>query len=237
MAVAVEEGVRVAVTLGGSPALYTGYLKENNVTVLHQVALVRHARAAEAQGVDIVIAEGFEGGGLRGRDEVPNLVLVPQIVDAVSVPVIASGGIADARGFVAALALGASGVQMGTRFVATRECIAHPKLKEAIAKAIDSGTIVAGMYHIPARVLRTQTALKLREETPTREGEAVPLWETRFGPMSVRAASLDGDLERGVAYAGASVGLVSDIVGAAQVVESVVKGAEELIQRLGGLRG
>lgn len=109
--VALEEGVRIAVTYSGSPALYTGVLKNSGVTVLHQVSTVRHARGAESQGVDVIVAEGFEGGGMRGPDETPNLVLIPQIADAVSVPIIASGGITDARGYVAALALGAQGVQ------------------------------------------------------------------------------------------------------------------------------
>ena len=127
--VALEEGVRVAVTYSGSPALYTGVLKNLGMTVMHQVSTVRHARGAEAQGVDIIIAEGYEGGGIRGPDEIPNLVLIPQVSDAVSIPIFASGGVIDARGYVAALDMGAQGVQMGTRFVATNECIAHPKIQ------------------------------------------------------------------------------------------------------------
>ena len=120
-----REGMQIAVTYGGSPALFTGTLKDHNVTVLHQAATVRHARGAEAQGVDIVIAEGFEGGGLRGPDQVSTMVLVPQVVTSSSIPVIASGGVVDARGVVAARALGAQGVQMGSRFGATEECISH----------------------------------------------------------------------------------------------------------------
>ena len=210
---AVEEGMRTAVTYGGSPALHTGTLKNNGVTVLHQVSTVRHARGAEAQGVDVLVAEGYEGGGIRGPDETPNLALVPQIVDAVSIPVIASGGIMDARGYVAALTLGAQGVQMGTRFVATHECIAHAKYKEAILGAIDTGTVIAGRYHRPTRVLRTDTALRLKDATPPPEADASSHWEAELGPPSVRAAILDGDLSASVAYCGAGVGLLSEIWG------------------------
>ena len=164
--VAIEGGMKVAVTYSGSPALYTGILKNNDVKVLHQVSTVRHARGAESQGVDAIIAEGYEGGGIRGPDEIPNLALLPQVADAVSIPIIASGGIMDSRGYAAALALGAEGVQLGTRFVATHECIAHSKYKEALLGAIDTGTVIAGRYHRPTRILRSDTALRLKDSTP-----------------------------------------------------------------------
>ena len=229
---AVEEGMRTAVTYGGSPALHTGTLKNNSVTVLHQVSTVRHARGAEAQGVDVLVAEGYEGGGIRGPDEIPNLALVPQIVDAVSIPVIASGGIMDARGYVAALTLGAQGVQMGTRFVATHECIAHAKYKEAILGAIDTGTVIAGRYHRPTRVLRTDTALRLKDATPPPEADTSRHWEAELGPPSVRAAILDGDLSASVAYCGAGVWLLSEILGAAEVVRSLVEAADDILASL-----
>ncbi len=237
LAVAVGEGLKVAVTMGGSPALYTGYLKENGVTVLHQVALVRHARAAEAQGVDIIVAEGVEGGGVRGRDEVPGLTLVPQVVGAVSVPVIASGGVVDGRGLVAALALGASGVQMGTRFIATHECIAHPRMKEALVKAIDSGTIVVGGYHRPTRVLRTDLALRLREQVSVGDGDDPSRWESLVRTEALRTALVEGNLEEGLAFAGAGVGMVTEILAAAEVVARTVREAEALLERLAGMRG
>ena len=170
MDVAVEEGVRLAVTYGGGPGLYTGYLKDRDMRVLHQVALVRHARGAESQGVDVVVAEGYEGGGPRGPSELSTLVLVPQMVDAVSIPVIASGGIVDPRGFAAAMALGAQGVVMGTRFVATKECIAHQGYKEALLAAIDAGTLVVGRYHYPTRLIRNDAALKARDQVPPAKG-------------------------------------------------------------------
>ena len=230
--VAVEEGMRIAVTYSGSPALYTGVLRNNEVTVLHQISTVRHARGAEAQGVDVIIAEGYEGGGIRGPDEIPNLVLIPQIAEAVSLPVIASGGIMDARGYVAALALGAQGVQLGTRFVATEECVAHPRHKEALMGAIDTGTVIAGRYHRPTRVLRSDTALKLKNNAPTPDSDTHGQWESDLGPAQVRAALLEGDVESSVAYCGAGVGLVADILSAEGVVRGLVEGAESIVAKL-----
>ena len=230
--VALEEGVRIAVTYSGSPALYTGVLKNGGVTVLHQISTVRHARGAESQGVDVIVAEGFEGGGMRGPDETPNLVLIPQIADAVSVPIIASGGITDARGYVAALALGAQGVQMGTRFVATHQCIAHPKYKEALLGAIDTGTVIAGRYHRPTRVLRSDVTLKLKNSTPAAGSDNLGQWEADLGTDQVRAAIIEGDLS-GIAYCGAGVGLLSELLGAAEVVQSLVEGADAIKASLG----
>ena len=229
--VALEEGMRIALTYGGSPALYTGVLKNGEVTVLHQVSTVRHARGAEAQGVDAIVAEGNEGGGIRGPDEISNFVLVPQVTDAVSIPVIASGGIMDARGYIAAMALGAQGVQMGTRFVATHECIAHAKYKEALLGAIDTGTVIAGRYHRPTRVLRGGAALSLKDSVPPAGTDVPKQWESEMGPAQVRAAMLEGDLS-GVSYCGAGVGLVSEIQEAGEVVRSLVVEAGDLLPNL-----
>ena len=230
--VALEEGIRIALTYSGSPALYTGILKRKEVIVLHQVSTTRHARGAEAQGVDMIIAEGYEGGGIRGPDEIPNLVLVPQIAEVVSLPIIASGGIMDARGYIAALALGAQGIQMGTRFVATRECIAHPKYKEALLGAIDTGTVIAGRYHRPTRVLRNDVSLRLKASTPPPDVDTYSYWETELGPGQVRAALLEWDVNSSVAYCGAGVGLVSEILGAAEVVRSLVEGADAIMANM-----
>ena len=227
-----QEGVRIAVTYGGSPALYTGTLKDHDITVLHQVATVRHARGAEAQGVDIVIAEGFEGGGLRGADKVSTMVLVPQVAGSVSIPVVASGGIVDSRGFLAALALGAEGVQMGSRFVATHECISHQSYKEAIVAAIDSGTVIVGGDRWPTRVLRNGMALRLMESGLKGTGNDLGTWEQELGMDKARAAMMDGDLEEGVGYTGAGVGLISEILSVQEVVKELVDGSQALAKRL-----
>ena len=227
-----QQGVHIAVTYGGSPALYTGTLKDHDITVLHQVTTVRHARGAEAQGVDIVIAEGFEGGGLRGADKVSTMVLVPQVAASVAIPVVASGGIVDSRGFLAAMALGAEGVQMGSRFVATHECISHQSYKEAIVAAIDSGTVIVGGDRWPTRVLRNGMALRLLETGLQGKDNDLGDWEQELGMAKARAAMMDGDLEEGIGYTGAGAGLISEILSVQEVVKEIVDGTQALAKRL-----
>ncbi len=228
----VQEGMHIAVTYSGSPALYTGLLKEHDNIVIHQVATVRHARGAEAQGVDVVIAEGFEGGGLRGADKVSTLVLVPQVAASVTIPVIASGGVADSRGYVAAMALGAQGVQMGSRFAATTECISHQNYKEAIIAAIDSGTIVLGGERWPTRVLRNGMALRLKDSGLFGPNSDLASWEAELGISKSKAAMLEGDLESGVAYTGAGAGLISDVLTVEEVFKELVDGSHSLSRSL-----
>ena len=228
----VQEGMHIAVTYGGSPALYTELLKEHDNIVIHEVATVRHARGAEAQGVDIVIAAGFEGGGLRGADKVSTLVLVPQVATSVTIPVIASGGVVDSRGYVAALALGAQGVQMGSRFAATTECISHQNYKEAILMAIDSGTIILGGDRWPTRVLRNGMALRLRESGLLGPGNDLDAWEAELGLAQAKVAMMEGDLESGVAYTGAGSGLISDILTVDEVFKELVDGSQSLSKAL-----
>ena len=229
---AVQEGMRIAMTYGGSPALYTGTLKEHNNLVIHQVATVRHARGAEAQGVDIIIAEGFEGGGLRGADKVSTMVLVPQVAGSVSIPVVASGGIVDHRGYVAALALGAQGVQLGSRFAATTECISHQNYKEAILAAIDSGTVIVGGDRWPTRILRNGMALRLKESGLVGPGDDLDAWEAELGMAQTRAAMVDGDLEAGIAYTGAGAGLISEILTVDEVFQELLESGQSLARAL-----
>ena len=226
-----QEGITIAITYGGSPALYTGKLKEHNMTVIHQITTVRQARGAEAQGVDRVIAEGFEGGGLRGVDKVSTMVLVPQVVGSIAIPVIASGGIVDSRGYVAATALGAMGVQMGSRFVATKECISHQIYKTAMVAAIDSGTIVVGGDKWPTRILKQGIAIQMRE-SGLESGDDSAAWEQELGIERTRAAFLDGDFESGIAYTGAGAGLISEILTVQEVFKDLVDGSHSLARKL-----
>ncbi|MDA0265228.1 MAG: nitronate monooxygenase [Chloroflexi bacterium] len=228
---AAQEGITIAITYGGSPALFTGMLKEHGMTVIHQVATVRHARGAEAQGVDMVIAEGFEGGGLRGADKVSTMVLVPQVVNSIAIPVIACGGIVDSRGYVAATALGAMGVQMGSRFVATKECISHQKYKAAMVAAIDSGTIVVGGDRWPTRILKQGIAMQMKESS-LGSGDDSAAWEQELGIDRTRAALIDGDFDAGVAYTGAGAGLISEIITVAEVFKDLVDGSHSLARKL-----
>lgn len=228
--VLIEEGIKVVTTSAGNPALYTGLFKEAGIKVLHVVASVRHAKGAERSGVDAVIAEGYEAGGHNGFDELPTMVLVPQVVDAVAIPVVAAGGIGDARGFVAALALGAEGVQMGTRFVATHECVAHQNFKDGIVKATDTGTVITGRKLGPSRVLKGEFGTKLLEvEARGATPEELLVF---IGIARSRTGELDGDMVDGEAYCGAIAGMLKEIVSAGDVVRSIVEGYSEVVAKL-----
>ena len=223
IAAVINERVNVIVTATGNPALYTSRLKEAGIKVLHVVASVKHAQSAERRGVDGVIAEGYEAGGHNG--------LVPQVVDAVTIPVVAAGGIADAKGVVAALALGADGVQMGTRFVATHECIAHPNFKEAIIKANDSDTVITGRKLGPIRILKNEVATKLLEMEAA--GASVEELATFLGPESrSRVGQLEGDLVSGEAYCGSIAGMIKEIKSTGEVVRSIVDNYETVLASL-----
>ncbi len=227
---AIEEGVKVVTTSAGNPALYTAHLKEAGVKVLHVVASVRHAQGAERQGVDAVIAEGYEAGGHNGFDELSTFALVPQVVDAVSIPVVAAGGIADARGLVAALALGAEGVQIGTRFVATHECIAHQNFKDAVVKAIDTGTVITGRKLGHTRGLKNEFTAKMLET----EGSGASPEEllVLIGLGRSRSGELDGNVVDGELYCGSIAGMVKDIVSAGDVVRIIVEGYDRVVAAL-----
>ena len=226
----IEAKVKVVATAAGNPALYTGRFKEVGIKVLHLVAAVRHAQSAERRGVDAVIAEGYEAGGHNGLDELTTLTLVPQVVDAVKIPVVAAGGIADARGIVAALALGAEGVQMGTRFVATRECAAHQNFKEAVVKASDTDTAITGRKIGPTRILKNEIATKLLEMEAA--GASTEELLAFIGSSRSRTGQFDGDLVNGEAYCGSIAGMIKEIKSVAEVMHDIVEGYDEVISRL-----
>lgn len=228
--VVIEEGINVVTTAAGNPAIYTPRLKEAGISVLHLVASVRQARGAERSGVDAVIAEGFEAGGHNGFDELPTLVLVPQVVDAVSIPVVAAGGIADARGFIAALALGAEGVQMGTRFVATHECVAHQSFKDGIVAATDTGTMVTGRRLAPTRGLKNEFLAKVAELD--RQGATAEELLAFIGFAPSRIGQLEGKMEEGELYCGAIAGVINEIVSAGDVVRSIAEGYSRVVTSL-----
>jgi len=228
--VVIEEGIGVVTTAAGNPALYTPRLKEAGVKVLHVVASVRHAMSAERNGVDAVVAEGYEAGGHNGFDELPTLVLVPQVVDAVSIPVVAAGGIADARGFIAAMALGAEGVQMGTRFVATHECIAHHDFKDGIVAASDTGTMVTGRRLAPTRGLKNEFLARVAEME--RQGATAEELLAFIGFAPSRIGQLEGNLEEGELYCGAIAGMIDEIVSAGDVVRNIAQGYSRVVASL-----
>jgi enoyl-[acyl-carrier protein] reductase II len=226
----VEEKVPVVTTAAGNPATLTAYFKEHGLKVMHVIASVRHARGAEKAGVDAVIAEGYEAGGHNGMDELTTFVLVPQVVDAVAVPVVAAGGIADARGFVAAMALGAEAVQIGTRFIATTECCAHPAFKQAVLDALDTGTVITGRTIGPTRAIKNAFTEKLTELEYS--GASTEKLEEFIGAGRSPAGQLKGDMVEGEMYCGSIAGMVGEIVPAGEVVRSIVRGTDAVLDRL-----
>jgi enoyl-[acyl-carrier protein] reductase II len=228
--VSMEEGVMVVFTSSGHPMKYTEQLKKARCTVVHVVAAVKHARKAVSAGCDAVVAEGFEAGGHNGIDEITTLALVPQIADAVDIPVIAAGGIADGRGMAAALALGADGVQVGTRFAVTVESSAHDRYKKAVVDAGDGDTVLTLKKITPVRLVKTPFALKALEAE--RRGATKEELEELLGKKRERAGIFEGNLEEGEFEAGQSAGLVRDIPPAGEVVRRMMEEYQQAKLRL-----
>ena len=200
--------------------VHTKPLKDAGCTVVHVIATVKHARKAFEAGCDAVVAEGFEAGGHNGIDENTTLTLVPQVVEAVPIPVIAAGGIADGRGMAAALALGADGVQVGTRFAATVESSAHPTYKDMIVRAGDGDTVFVLKKVSPVRMIKSPFALKAAASD--REGASKEEQLALLGAKRERAGIFEGNLEEGEFEAGQSSGLVKEILPAGDVVRRMI---------------
>lgn len=226
--VCIEEGVKVIMTGAGNPGPYVSRLKSEGIVVIPVIASVALAKRLERSGVDALVAEGTESGGHVG--DVGTMPLVPQVVDAVKVPVIAAGGIADGRGLVASLALGAQGIQMGTRFVCTTECTAHDNYKQRIVRAGDRSTMTTGhsLGH-PVRAIKNQMTHEFAEleRSGCTEEEAIS-----FGTGRLRRAAIDGDIDTGSVMSGQSCGLIGDVVSCSEAVQRIMAEAEEC---LGGL--
>lgn len=225
--VVIEEGVKVVTTGAGNPGKFMKDWKEAGVVVIPVVASVAMAKMMERGGADAVIAEGMESGGHIGSQT--TMTLVPQVADAVSIPVIAAGGIADGRGIAASFLLGAEGVQMGTRFLVAKESIVHPNYKERVIKARDIDSEVTGMStgH-PIRVLRNAMSreyLKMEQEGASFE----ELEHLTLG--SLRKAVIDGDVVNGSLMAGQSAGMVKKEQTCEEIMQEIVKEAEQLMQR------
>jgi enoyl-[acyl-carrier protein] reductase II len=228
--VCIEGGVRIIFTSSGHPLKFTAGLKQAGCVVVHVVAAVKHALKAVEAGCDAVVAEGFEAGGHNGVDEITTLVLVPQIVDAVALPVIAAGGIADGRGMTAALALGAQGVQIGTRFAVTAESSAHENYKKAVIAAGDGGTVLTLKKLTPVRMVLTPFAKKALDAE--RKGASKEELQELLGEGRERLGIVEGYLEEGQNEAGQSSGLVHEILPAADVVRGIMQQYYETRQQL-----
>ena len=210
-----KEGVKCVTVSGGSPKELMPMLRDMEIKVIVVVPTVDVARGAEAAGADAIVAEGAESGGVQGLKVSSTMVLVPAVVDAVNLPVIAAGGIGDSRGYRAAFALGAEGVQVGTRFITTRECIAHDNYKTLIAESKETGTGLVDMGRFRIRALRTPLVEKmLKGEEST---------DQAFAGEAIEASWLKGDLAAGVLPAGEIAGLISDVPLAKEVIEEMVR--------------
>lgn len=232
--VLLEEKVPVVETSGRSPEPFIQRLKGEGIKLIHKVPSARFARKAESIGADAVTVVGFECGGHPGMDDVTSLVLIPSVANSLRIPIIAGGGFADARGFLAGLALGADGVVMGTRFVATRECPAHPKIKEWFIKARETDTmIIQRSIQNAARVIRNQAA----EKTLAMEQKGATLEELLTvisGQMSQKAYE-EGDPQGAIIACGQCVGLIHEIRSVKEVIDDIIQGARSILQNLNNI--
>lgn len=218
--ITIDEGIPVAFMSGGSPAVYTARLQAHGVRVVHVVGTAKHAAKAESCGCDAVVAEGFEAGGHNSPEETTTLVLIPQVVDTVGIPVIAAGGIADGRAMAAALTLGAAGVQVGTRFAATAESSAHEAFKQAIVSAGEGETRLLMKKLMPVRLKLNAFARQVIEAEAA--GASKDQLSELLGRGRARQAMHDGNLDEGEIEIGQAASLIHDIPTAATVVERML---------------
>jgi nitronate monooxygenase len=219
--VILDSGVKILETAGNSPREFIARARAAGVRLIHKCVTVRHALSAERHGVDIVSIDGFECAGHPGEDDIGGLVLIPVAAKALKVPIIASGGIADGRGLAAALVLGAEGVNMGTRFCATREAPIHERIKQALVNASERDTrLILRTLHNTARVLKNAVA----EEVVASESRGCSFEDIRplVAGSRGRAALTSGDADGGIITAGQTVGLIDDIPGCAELIERMV---------------
>ena len=209
-----DNGIKAVTTSAGSPKELVNYLKSRGVKVLHVVPTAETAVKAEAGGVDAVIAEGTESGGIQGFKGASTMVLVPMVVDAVNIPVVAAGGIGDFRGYRAAFGLGAKGVQVGTRFIASQECIAHQRFKQALCEGKETDTVVIDRGRMRVRAIRTPLADALIQNPE--ESPQLPTQE------SLEAAWVKGDLEASTLPAGQIAGIIKEVKPVREIIQEMV---------------
>lgn len=216
----IEEGVKVVFTSAGNPKTWTSYLKENGITVVHVVSSSAFALKAQEAGVDAVVAEGFEAGGHNGREETTTLTLIPMVKEKISIPLIAAGGIATGRGMLAAMVLGADGVQMGSRFAASVESSAHVNFKESIVSSKEGDTQLTLKELAPVRLIKNKFYKQVQElyaQGATKE-ELIQL----LGRARAKRGMFEGDLEEGELEIGQIAGLIHDIQPVSQIFETIL---------------
>lgn len=217
--VIMEEGVKIVFTSAGNPKTWTSLLKEKGITVVHVVSSSRFARKAEEAGCDAVVAEGFEAGGHNGREETTTLVLIPAVVDAVKIPVIAAGGIATGSQMLACMVLGAEGVQMGSRFVASEEASSHIQFKQQVIAAQEGDTELMMKQLTPVRLLRNEFSKQVKEAEL--KGAGPEELRQLLGRARAKKGMFEGELVEGELEIGQVSALLHDILPAGKIVEQV----------------
>ena len=226
MRIIIDEGVKIVFTSAGNPKTWTSFLKENGITVVHVVSSVKFAVKSEQAGVDAVVAEGFEAGGHNGREETTTFTLIPMVKENVLIPVISAGGIATGRGMLAAMVLGADGVQIGSRFVASNESSAHIKFKEEVVKAKDGDTHLTLKELAPVRMIKNKFFNELQElyqQKPT-----IEQLKEKLGRARAKKGMFEGDLEQGELEIGQIAGLIHEIKPAAEILNEIVNEFNEV---------
>lgn len=230
MTIIVEEEVPVVFTSAGSPSRWTGFLKDHGIKVVHVVANTKFARKSEDAGVDAIVAEGFEAGGHNGSEETTTLTLIPMVKQVVNIPVIAAGGIATGSGMLAAMALGAEGVQIGSRFVASNESSAHPSFKQKVVEAGDGDTMLVMKKLVAVRLLRNHFMDQVidAERGCASKEELSEL----LGRGRARLGMFEGDVENGELEIGQIAGLIKEIKPAAEIVSDIINEYNETLKSL-----
>jgi enoyl-[acyl-carrier protein] reductase II len=219
MKIIMDEGVKIVFTSAGNPKTWTSVLKQNGVTVVHVVSSSKFAKKAEDAGCDAIVAEGFEAGGHNGREETTTMVLIPLVKNAVKIPVIAAGGIATGRAMLAAFALGAEGVQVGTRFAASTEASLHENFKKQIIESEEGDTIVAMKKIIPVRMIKNKFYQQVQEAED--RGASAEELKQILGRARSKRGMFEGDLDEGELEIGEVSALIHDIKPAAEIVREI----------------
>ena len=224
MDIIVEEDVNIVFTSAGNPKTWTSFLKEKGITVIHVVSSVKFALKAEAAGVDAVVCEGFEAGGHNGREETTTFTLIPMVKESVTIPVIAAGGIANGRGMLAAMVLGADGVQIGSRFAASKESSAHVNFKQKIIDVKDGDTRLTLKELAPVRLIKNkfyQEIQELYKNNPTKQ-ELIGL----LGRARAKKGIFEGDLDNGELEIGQIAGIINEISSSKDILEEIISDFE-----------
>jgi nitronate monooxygenase len=228
----IDSGIKIVETAGSNPAKYIGMFKQAGIKVLHKCTAVRHALTAERHGADVISIDGFECAGHPGEDDVPNQILIPACVDKVKIPVIASGGFADGRGLAMALAMGAEGINMGTRFMATKEAPIHANVKQRIVEAGERDTaLIFRTLRNTSRVFKNKVAeevVRIERE----KGPAMKIDDVAHLVAGARGRTVyeEGDTDLGVWSAGMVVGLINDVPSCRELISRIVSEAEAIIR-------